>query len=155
MGKSVNKIMLLGNIGQPPETRTLKNGTLLTTVSLATNERFKQGDVWKDRVEWHSVLFYGKIAEIARDYLHKGSRCFIEGRNRTDSWEDDHQQKRWRTHVVASDLTLLDARENRPPQTPDAVLAANNYGYGTEAKTYNTTAPEVGDDEISDDDIPF
>jgi len=123
MGKSVNRVTLLGNVGNPPETRTLtKSGTLLTTVSIATNDRFKQGDEWKDRTEWHSVLFYGRLAEIARDYLRKGSKVYVEGRLRTDSWEDDHQQKRWRTNIVAADLVLLDVRDSRPPETPTEAL---------------------------------
>ncbi len=148
--KSVNKVILLGNVGQPPETKTLRNGTLLTMASVATNERFKQGDEWKDRTEWHSVLFYGKLAEIARDYLHKGSKAYIEGRIRTDSWVDDATgKKNWRTHVVATEITLLDPREGRPPKTPDEVLAADNYGYGHAAKdAAATTAPEIGDDDI-------
>lgn len=121
--KSVNKVILLGNIGQAPETKTLRTGTLLTTASLATNERFKQGDEWKDRTEWHSVLFYGKLAEIARDYLHKGSKVYVEGRIRTDSWDDkDTGRKQWRTHVVATEITLLDSRDNRQPETPAEVL---------------------------------
>jgi single-strand DNA-binding protein len=143
----VNKVILLGNIGQAPETRTLRNGTLLTTASLATNERFKQGDEWKDRTEWHSVLFYGRLAEIARDYLRKGSKVYVEGRIRTDSWDDkDTGRKQWRTHIVATDLTLLDSQGSRPPQTPDDVLASDNYGYGASSKA--TTAPSPGDDDI-------
>jgi single-strand DNA-binding protein len=145
--RSVNKVILLGNVGQQPETRTLKTGTLLTTASLATNERFKQGEEWKDRTEWHSVIFYGKLAEIARDYLRKGSKVYIEGRIRTDSWIDDKTgTKHWRTHVVVSDVTLLDSRDSRPPQTPDDVLASDNYGYGSSAKS--TTAPEPGDEDL-------
>lgn len=117
--KSVNEVTLLGNIGQAPETKTLKTGTLLTTASLATNERFKQGDEWKDRTEWHSVIFYGRVAEIARDYLHKGSKCYIKGRIRTDSWVDDATgKKQWRTHVVVADLVLLDGKDNRPADPP-------------------------------------
>lgn len=149
MSKSVNKVFLLGNIGQTPEHKALRTGTLLTTASLATNERFKQGDEWKDRTEWHSVLFYGKLAEIARDYLHKGSKVYVEGRIRTDSWEDkDTDRKQWRTHIIATEITLLDSRDSsRPPQTPDDVLASDNYGYGTKTAA-STTAPEIGDDDI-------
>ena len=118
--KSVNKVILVGNLGQAPETKTLsRSGTLLTTVSLATNERAKGPDgEWKDRAEWHSVLFYGKLAEIARDYLRKGSKIYVEGRLRTDSWEDEHQQKRWRTHIVAEEVVMLDGKDNRQPEPP-------------------------------------
>ena len=121
--KSVNKVILLGNVGQAPETKTLKTGTLLTTASIATSERFKQGDEWKDRTEWHSVLFYGRLGEIARDYLRKGSKVYVEGRIRTDSWIDDATgKKNWRTHIVAVEVTLLDSRDSRQPETPEEVL---------------------------------
>jgi single-strand DNA-binding protein len=146
MSKSVNKVTLLGNVGQAPETRSLSSGTLLTTISLATNDRFKQGEEWKDRTEWHSVLFYGRLAEIARDYLRKGSKVYVEGRIRTDSWDDKETgRKCWRTHIVAIDVVLLDSRESRPPQTPDEVLAGDNYGYGSKA---TTTAPGADDDGV-------
>jgi len=119
MSKSVNKVILLGNIGQI-ETKALSTGTLLTTASLATNDRFKQGEEWKERTEWHTVLFYGRLAEIARDYMHKGSKVYVEGRIRTDSWEDKASgQKRYRTQVVAMELALLDGRsESHPPSAP-------------------------------------
>ncbi len=124
--KSVNKVILLGNVGQAPETRALSNGTLLTTVSLATNERFKQGDDWKDRTEWHTVLFYSRLAEIARDYLRKGSKVYVEGRIRTDSWDDkDTGRKQYRTRIVATDVTLLDSRDNRQPEPPAEVDEAD------------------------------
>ena len=121
--KSVNKVILLGNVGNPPESKNLsKSGTVQTTVSLATNDRFKQGEEWKDRTEWHSVLCYGRLGEIARDYLRKGAKVYIEGRIRTDSWEDkDTGQKHWRTYVVATDITLLDSRDNRQPDSPAEV----------------------------------
>lgn len=152
MSKSVNKVIILGNVGQAPETRTLSgSGTLLTTVSIATNERFKQGDEWKDRTEWHSVLFYGRLAELARDYLRKGAKVYIEGRIRTDSWEDKNTgKKNWRTHVVVTELTLLDKQDNRPPNTPEDVLDSSAPGYGNAASSRATNL-----NEIQDDDIPF
>jgi len=121
--KSVNKVLLLGYIGQPPEAKALsKGGTLRTEVSLATNDRYKQGDEWKDRTDWHTVLFYGRLAEIARDYLHKGSKVMVEGRIRNDSWDDkDSGRKQYRTRIVATDVTLLDSRDNRPPEPPAEV----------------------------------
>ena len=150
MSKSVNKRTLLGNVGQAPESKTLANsGTILTTLSLTTNDRFKQGDEWKDRTEWHSVLCYGRLGEIARDYLRKGAKVYIDGRIRTDSWDDKETgRKCWRTHIVANDIVLLDSRDSRPPQTPDEVLAGDNYGYGTASKAH-TSAP------VEDEDIPF
>lgn len=121
MSKSVNSVTLLGNVGQPPETKASQNGTLRTTVSIATNERKKvpNSDKWEDHTEWHSVILFGRLAEIARDYLRKGSKVYISGRLRTISWEDDTQQKRWKTSVVAEELVLLDSKDAGPAKVPD------------------------------------
>lgn len=119
MSKSVNSVTLLGNVGQPPESKTSQNGTLRTTASIATNERKRVGDKWEDHTEWHSVIFFGRLAEIARDYLRKGSKVYVEGRLRTISWEDEHQQKRWRTNIVAEELVLLDGKDGRQDAVPD------------------------------------
>jgi single-strand DNA-binding protein len=150
MSKSVNSVTLLGNIGQPPESRKTKSGTALTMVSIATNERKKvpNSDKWEDHTEWHSVVFFGRLAEIAAQYLRKGSKLYVEGRLRTTSWEDDQQVKRWKTSIIAEELVLLDAHENRPPQPPEDALAADNYGYGTPSKPVPETV-------ITDEDIPF
>jgi single-strand DNA-binding protein len=125
MSKSVNSVTLLGNVGQPPETKASQNGTLRTTVSIATNERKKvpnsdkAGPQWEDHTEWHSVILFGRLAEIARDYLRKGSKVYISGRLRTISWEDDTQQKRWKTNIVAEELVLLDSKDSSPAKVPD------------------------------------
>lgn len=115
MGKSVNSVTLLGNVGQPPESKSLPNGTVLTTVSLATNERKKSGADWVDHTEWHSVVFFGRLAEIAQQYLRKGAKVYVSGRLRTTSWEDDHQVKRYRTSIIAEDLVLLDRADHGQP----------------------------------------
>jgi single-strand DNA-binding protein len=119
MSKSVNSVTLLGNVGQPPESKKTQSGTLRTTASIATNERKKVGEKYEDHTEWHSVIFFGRLAEIACDYLRKGSKVYISGRLRTISWEDDHQQKRWRTNIVAEELVLLDGRDDRRSAPPD------------------------------------
>lgn len=121
MSKSVNSVTLLGNVGQAPESKVSQNGTPRTTVSIATNERRKvpNSDKWEDHTEWHSVILFGRLAEIARDYLRKGSKVYISGRLRTISWEDDTQQKRWRTNIVANELILLDGKDNAAAQVPE------------------------------------
>jgi single-strand DNA-binding protein len=125
MSKSVNSVTLLGNIGQAPESKNLGNGGTLTMVSVATNERKKSGETWVDHTEWHSVVLFGRLAEIAKQYLRKGSKVYISGRLRTTSWEDDHQVKRWKTNIVADDLILLDGATDRQPEVP-----ANAYSEG-------------------------
>jgi len=121
MGKSVNKVILLGNVGQVPEVKT-NNGKPRASLSLATNERFKVGEKWEDRTEWHRVVFFGRLAEIVRDYVSKGSKLYIEGRLRTYKWEDDSQQTRYATNIIAEDITLLDGRDARQAQPPDEIV---------------------------------
>jgi len=123
MSKSVNSVMLLGNVGQPPEIKTPANGALRATVSIATNEKTKKGDKWIDHTEWHRVVLFGRLAELARDYLHKGSKVFIEGKLRTWKW-DDAGTTRYMTNIIATDLTLLDSRDTRPPEPPAEVYDA-------------------------------
>jgi single-strand DNA-binding protein len=123
MSKSVNSVMLLGNVGQPPESRSLPNGTSVTMVSLATNERKKQGENWVDHTEWHSVTFFGKLSDVVKQYVRKGSKIFVTGRLRTTSWEDDHQIKRWKTNIIAEELILLDSKDARQPDVPEESYA--------------------------------
>jgi single-strand DNA-binding protein len=118
MSKGVNNVQLLGNVGRDVETNATKTGLLVANISIATNERQKSGNEWKDHTEWHAVTAFGRTAEIARDYLHKGSQVFITGKLRTTSWEDDHQVKRYRTGIIADDLILLDGAPGRPPEPP-------------------------------------
>jgi single-strand DNA-binding protein len=118
MSKGVNTVMLLGNVGREVETRTTQTGLLVANLSVATNERQKSGNEWKDHTEWHYVTLFGRMAEIARDYLHKGSKVFISGKLRTTSWEDEHQVKRFRTCIIADVLNLLDGAQDRPPEPP-------------------------------------
>jgi single-strand DNA-binding protein len=118
MSKGVNTVTLLGNVGRDVETRSTQTGLLVANISLATNERQKSGNEWKDHTEWHAVTAFGRTAEIARDYLHKGSQVFVTGKLRTTSWEDDKQVKRYRTNIIVDDLVLLDGASNRPPEPP-------------------------------------
>jgi single-strand DNA-binding protein len=121
VAKSVNKVILLGNLGKDPESKNSAGGTLRTMVSIATTERVKKGDKWEDTTEWHSVVMFGRLAEIARDYLRKGSKVFIEGRLKTHKWEGDDQQTHWRTDIIATEISLIDGNRGdaRPPAAPE------------------------------------
>ena len=109
MAKSLNKVMLIGNLGKDPEVKYTPSGTPVAKLALATNERFKDKDgQWADRTEWHNIVLWQRLAEIAGEYLKKGSKVYIEGRLQTRSWDDKQtNQKRYMTEVVASDLLLL------------------------------------------------
>lgn len=101
MAKGINKVILIGNVGGEPETRYLANGNAVTTITLATSESWKdkQTGQQQERTEWHRIVFFGKVAEIAAKYLRKGSQCYIEGRLQTQSWEKDGV-KRYTTEIV-------------------------------------------------------
>ena len=155
MGKSVNKAILLGHVGKSPESRSTNGGSLITTFSLATADRFKdeQGN-WQERTEWHNLVAFNRTAEIVRDYVHKGSQLLIEGKIQTRSWEDrESGQKRYRTEIFVFDLTLLDSR----PQEASRNGNANNYGYsnGSSHAQLQSAAEEYADQGITDQDIPF
>ncbi len=109
MPKSVNKVILLGHLGKDPEVKYTPSGTAIAKFSLATNERYKDKEGnWQDRTEWHNIVAWQKTAEIVGEYLKKGRQVYIEGRLRTDSWEDKNtKEKKYRTEIVVEDLVLL------------------------------------------------
>ncbi|ABF41224.1 single-strand binding protein [Candidatus Koribacter versatilis Ellin345] len=112
MAKSVNKVILVGNVGKDPEVKYTPQGTAIARFSVATSERFKdkQGE-WQDRTEWHSITAWQKLAEIVGEYVKKGNKIYIEGRLRTDSWDDQKTgEKKYRTEIVANDIVLLGGR---------------------------------------------
>ncbi len=153
MAKSVNKVILIGNLGKDPEVKYTPSGTPVAKLTLATNERFKdKAGEWQDRTEWHNVVAWQRLAEIAGEYLKKGSKVYIEGRLQTRSWEDKQtNQKKYMTEVVAADLVLLGGRGE----------GGGDFAGGSRAGSGNnfdqrTPEPEpAGASPISDEDIPF
>jgi single-strand DNA-binding protein len=108
MSKSVNKVLLLGNVGKDPEVYNLHSG-IVVNLSLATNESFKDGrGDWQERVEWHNLVAFQRTAEIIRDYVRKGSRIFVEGKLRTHSWDDKQTgERRHKKDILVSEVSLL------------------------------------------------
>ena len=143
MAKSVNKVILVGNVGKDPEVKYTPSGTALAKFSIATNERFKdKSGEWQDRTEWHNVLAWERLAEIVGEYVRKGSKIYIEGRLQTSSWEDRQSgEKKYRTEIVARDLVLLGSRDGAEPEIEDS---------NRERETVH-----AGSSEITDEDIPF
>src|SRR6516225_10162629 len=111
-GKSLNRVQLIGNLGKDPEIKYTPQGTPVAKITIATNERFKGKDGnWQDRTEWHNIVLWQRLAEIAGEYLKKGGKVYIEGRLQTRSWDDKQtNQKKYMTEVVANDLVLLSSR---------------------------------------------
>jgi single-strand DNA-binding protein len=150
-GKSVNKVILLGNLGKDPEVKYTPSGAPVAKLTLATNERYKdKGGEWQDRTEWHNIVLWQRLAEIAGEYLKKGSKVYIEGRLQTRSWDDKQtNQKRYMTEIVASDLVLLGSRGEAGDQ------AGSRGGNNFDQRTPEPEPAAVGSTPISDEDIPF
>lgn len=119
MSKGVNKVILVGNCGQDPESRSTGSGSVITNVSIATSEswRDKASGQQQERTEWHRVVFFNRLAEIARDYLKKGSKVYIEGALRTRKWQDKDGQDRYTTEIVAGEMQMLDSRASSVEQS--------------------------------------
>jgi len=114
---SVNKVILVGNLGQDPEGRFTPQGTAVTNLSVATNESWKnQNGELQDRTEWHRVVMYGKMAETANEYMHKGQMVYVEGRLQTNEWEDQNQIKRRTTEIKCDNFTMLGRRGDTSTQ---------------------------------------
>jgi len=115
---TLNKVMLIGNVGKDPEPRHLENGTMLVTLTVATTERYKDrnGEV-KEQTEWHNIVCWRNLAEIVEKYVHKGTQVYIEGKLRSRSWEDQNGQKRYVTEVIADNLRLLGRKPEPSPGT--------------------------------------
>ena len=115
---SVNKVILVGNLGQDPEGRFTPQGTAVTNLSVATNESWKnQSGELQDRTEWHRVVMYGKMAETANEYMSKGQMVYVEGRLQTNEWEDQNQIKRRTTEIKCDNFTMLGRRSDTKVQT--------------------------------------
>jgi single-strand DNA-binding protein len=152
MARSVNKAILVGNVGKDPEVKLLPSGSAVANFTLATSERFKdKSGEFQERTEWHSLVAYQRLAEIVRDYVKKGSKLYVEGRIQTRSWDDQASgQKRYRTEIVVNDLVLLSGRGE----------GESGGGYSRSSTSYDQRQPAAADDlvqstEITDDDIPF
>jgi single-strand DNA-binding protein len=148
MARGINKVILIGNLGRDPETRYSQGGSAVTSFSVATTEswRDRQSGEQQERTEWHNVVCFARLAEIAGEYLKKGSKVYIEGSLRTSSWEQDGQ-KRYRTEIMARDMQMLDGRGGMGG--PPTGFEQSEGGRRTE------NAPTLSDADDFDDDIPF
>jgi single-strand DNA-binding protein len=158
-GKSVNKVILVGNLGKDPEVKYTPQGTPVAKIPLATNERYKDKDGnWQDRTEWHNVVLWQRLAEIAGEYLKKGGKVYIEGRLQTRSWDDKQTgQKKYMTEVVANDLVLLGGRgDSAAGDVSGGSSRSASAGGGNNNFDQRTPEPEpAASGPITDDDIPF
>ena len=176
MARGINKVILVGNLGQDPETRYMPSGNAVTNISIATSESWKdkQTGEQQERTEWHRVAFFNRLAEIAGEYLKKGSKVYVEGSLRTRKWQGQDGQDRYTTEIIATEMQMLDSRgemdggggyqqsgggyqqqnqnQNRPPQ------GGNQYGGQQGGQQGGGQPPQSAppmDNAMLDDDIPF
>src|SRR5258708_18637346 len=157
-GKSVNKVILIGNLGKDQEVKYTPQGTPVAKLTLATNERFKdKSGEWQDRTEWQNGVLWQRLAEIAGEYLKKGGKVFIEGRLQTRSWDDKTSgQKKYMTEVVASDIILLGGRgEGGGGDFAGSSRGASSSGGGNNFDQRSPEPEPAGSGPITDEDIPF
>ncbi len=145
---SVNKVILLGNLGQDPEVKMTQGGQQVCTLNIATSDSWVKDGKREERTEWHRVVLWGRLADLAGKYLKKGRRVFLEGRLQTRSWEDQSGQKRYTTEIVATQMVFVDSGSGRG----DAMDAAPAEYSGPTAD--NSPRP-MGSDFSSDEDVPF
>ncbi|MFI4914609.1 MAG: single-stranded DNA-binding protein [Steroidobacterales bacterium] len=152
MARGINKVILIGHLGQDPETRAMPSGMTVANLRVATSENWKdkQSGEQQERTEWHSVALFGRLGEIAGEYLRKGSQVYIEGRLRTRKWQDKEGRDRYTTEIVASDMQMLGGRGGA-----GGAAAGGAFTEPRERPASSETAPAGGEAEEFDDDIPF
>lgn len=164
---SVNKVILVGNLGRDPETRFSPDGAAICNVSLATTSQWKDktSGERKEETEWHRVVFYNRLAEIAGEYLKKGRSIYVEGRLKTRKWQDKEGQDRWSTEIVADQMQMLGSREDggggggggygRQRQESPSESAATASSGSSGSRGGGGGGSRGGSFDDSDDDIPF
>jgi len=153
MARGVNKVILVGNLGADPETRYTAGGTAITNIRIATSESWKDKQTGEnqERTEWHRVAFFNRLAEIAGEYLRKGSQVYIEGSLRTRKWQDQSGQDRYSTEVVASEMQMLGSRGGEGV----ARSAPSGGGFRDNKPAQPQQPAPAADDGFAEDDIPF
>jgi single-strand DNA-binding protein len=161
MARGINKVILVGNVGVDPDVRYMPNGNAATTLSIATTESWKdkQTGEKQERTEWHRVVCFNKLGEIAGEYVKKGAKLYVEGSLRTRKWQDQSGQERYTTEIIASDIQMLDSRSNAtggfsgevPMQQSERSF--NKSSPKNSSPNLDTVAQDAFDE--LDDDIPF
>jgi single-strand DNA-binding protein len=154
MARGVNKVILVGNLGADPETRSMPSGMTVTNIRIATSESWKDksSGAQQERTEWHSVALFGRLGEIAAEYLRKGSQVFVEGKLRTRKWQDKTGNDRFTTEIIADNMQMLGARGGGA----GGGGGADRGGASAPPRDdYDQSPAPAGGKEDFDDDIPF
>jgi len=158
MARGINKVILVGNVGVDPEVRYMPNGNAVTTLSIATSESWKDKTTGEkqDRTEWHRVICFNRLGEIAGEYVRKGSKLYVEGSLRTRKWQDQQGQERYTTEIIAADIQMLDNKGSSISNNEDQPPAYQQNAASYQATNKQQSSPAMHDafDQL-DDDIPF
>jgi single-strand DNA-binding protein len=156
MARGVNKVILVGNLGKDPETRYMPNGKAVTNFSIATSESWtdKSSGDKQERTEWHNIVMFEKLAEIAAEYLRKGSQVYVEGSLRTRKWQDKEGKDRYTTEIVARDMQMLGGRTGAGGAGGGPGMGGGGESRSRSAPAEERGPPSGGDEGGFDDDIP-
>ncbi len=155
MARGVNKVILIGNLGQDPEVKYMPNGNAVANVTIATSESWKDKNTGEqvDKTEWHRIVFFRRLAEIVGEYLKKGSKVYIEGKLQTRKWQDKNGKDNWTTEIIANEMQMLDSRGGGSSDFNQ------NQNQGAPAQSAPQSAPAQAAPAPAnndfDDDIPF
>ena len=154
MARGINKVILVGNLGKDPDTRYMPSGKAVTNFSIATSESWtdKQSGDKQERTEWHNVVLFDKLGEIAAEYLRKGSQVYIEGSLRTRKWQDKEGKDRYTTEIVGRDMQMLGSRGGAAGGPPSS---SGGESRQSRPAAVEDRGPPAGDEGGFDDDIPF
>jgi single-strand DNA-binding protein len=152
MARGINKVILVGNLGKDPEVRYMANGQAVANVTIATSESWKDKNTGEqqEKTEWHRVVFFRRLAEIAGEYLKKGSKIYVEGKLQTRKWQDNQGQDRYTTEIIANEMQMLDSRGSA-----GAAAGSNNFSSSAPPPVEESNAPQMATAGDFDDDIPF
>jgi single-strand DNA-binding protein len=152
MARGINKVILIGNLGRDPEVRYMPNGQAVANITIATSETWKDKNTGEqqEKTEWHRVVFFRRLAEIAGEYLKKGSKVYIEGKLQTRKWQDNQGQDRYTTEIIANEMQMLDSKGTGG----NYAAAAPDRGMPDNASQAEPAPAMAGADQF-DDDIPF
>ena len=155
MARGVNKVILVGNLGADPETRSMPSGTTVTNIRIATSESWKDkaSGAQQERTEWHSIALFGRLGEIAAEYLRKGSQVFVEGKLRTRKWQDKQGNDRFTTEIIADNMQMLGGRGGGAGATGGGERGA--AAGAPPRDDFDQSPAAAGGKEEFDDDIPF
>ncbi|MEN8720654.1 MAG: single-stranded DNA-binding protein [Oceanococcaceae bacterium] len=160
MARGINKVILVGNLGAAPESRSTNNGSTVCNIRIATSEswRDKQSNELQERTEWHNVVFFGRLAEVAAQYLRKGSQVYVEGSLRTRKWQGQDGQDRYTTEVIANEMQMLGGRGGDGGGSrgdDDGQWSGNDGGHPSSPAPRKAPAAAAPTTNFDDDDLPF